>query len=208
MELPAKLPASRHLTLLPYQVPQVRKVLFEILKGEVFRILDMTAHIGGDAINLSQMYATAHITAIDVDAKAIEHLRENIRTNSDPTRFTIIHGDSVGYVGDLIFRERDLLTKTVFDLVYIDCPWGLHYCDESVVFLFLGGKPIAEIVNKILDVRLAKNIVLKVPRNFGYPQFISDIRGKTRLYYIRKPQKQGNIAYGLVHIQPLSDETR
>lgn len=206
----AKLSSSRYSTLLPYQIPQVRKILFAIMPT-ARRILDGTVHIGGDALNFAEMYPEAALTVLDNDERAITQLHKNLETYSDPRRFEVRCQCSVEYLEDLAFERKKVLASgdsrgapgatPHFDLIYLDPPWGgPSYCDEKVIFLFLSRRPIVEVVNLILEANLASHIILKIPRNFAYPDFKDRVLGKTRLYYIQKPQKRGAVAYGLVHI--------
>lgn len=192
------LPTSAYSSLLPYQIPQVDEVLATIFPpdrhDELPRlIIDATAHIGGDAIHFASVYPEANIVAIDNDDRAIECLRHNIENFSIPTRFEVVHEDSSEWI-----RRNDRKA----DLYYFDPPWGgPNYSSRTEVHLFLGERPIVDIVNYILERGLARKILLKTPRNFAYPSFKTAVKGTTRLFFIRKTQQQrGTVAYGLILI--------
>lgn len=192
------LPASCYSSLLPYQTPQVKRVFEEIFEGEVPPkiIVDATSHIGGDTLNFARMYPSAKIIAMDIDPRAVTCLKTNIiRAGLEcECRIKVILADCTEYIPQ---------ANIFADLYYIDPPWsGPSYARQEEVFLFLGGRPVVDLINTILEKSLSSKIVLKVPRNFAYQDFKKNVLGDTRLFYIRKPQKKNSVAYGLVLITP------
>lgn len=191
-KLSARLPTSSYSSLLPYQIPQVKTVLKSILPS-VDTIIDATAHIGGDALNFAEFYPSASVLAIDNDPRAIDCLRINVQKLHFTNRFTIVCAESYSYI---------TTNNPAADLFYFDPPWGgPSYLNKKEIDLYLGGHPILSLINYVLDMRLSPRVLLKVPRNFSYPKFKESVHGQSKLYYIRKPQKKGIIAYGLVYIE-------
>lgn len=191
------LPASSYSSLLPYQTPQVKSVFEEIFGSHVPKVIvDATSHIGGDTLNFARMYPRAKIIAMDVDPGAVTCLKTNIiRAGLEcECRIKVILADCTVYIPKV---------QILADLYYIDPPWyGPSYVNQEEVFLSLGGRPVVELVNLILEKSLSPRVVLKVPRNFAYQDFKKSVLGETRLFYIRKPQKKNSVAYGLVLITP------
>jgi precorrin-6B methylase 2 len=189
------LPASGYSSLLPYQVPQVREFLLSIfLDTPPSVIIDASAHIGGDTIHFATLWPQCKITAIDIDQKAIKCLKSNVEKfcpNSENVE--IVSADSIEWITENLRNA---------DFYYFDPPWGgPKYCSEDEVSLFLSGKSISEIINFVLDNKLTSKVILKAPRNFAYQKFKKEVQDvHTRLYYIRKPQKRGSIAYQLILI--------
>ncbi len=196
------LPESHYSTLLPYQIPQVRSVLSDLFPPEqkiVNTIVDATAHIGGDAIHFANFFEQARIYAIDIDASAIDCLKDNIK-NLDHTvssRFTCITTDVIDWI------SRGEAVKA--DFYYFDPPWGgPNYHEEKSISLELSGRDISDVIGMLFKRCLTKIILLKIPRNFGYFEFKKNIAnlGVPKLYTIRKPQKK-SIAYHLVIINKI-----
>lgn len=187
------LPSSGYSSLLPYQIPQVKEILSNIFLTPPTRIVDASAHIGGDTIHFSNTWPMCKITSIDIDEKAVECLRSNVSNFSPhPENIEIINADST------IWIETE---KYQADLYYFDPPWGgPGYCSADEVSLFLSEKPIVDVINSVLDQNLSSKVILKAPRNFAYQAFKKDVHGETKLHYIRKPQKKGSIAYALILI--------
>jgi hypothetical protein len=189
-----RLPSSGYSSLQEYQVPQMTKIFLSIQEMPRL-IVDATAHIGGDTITLSKIYPDAKIIAYDIDLDAIKCLRINVEKYApQPERVEIIHGDS----SDLILKISEEI-----DILYFDPPWGgPSYSTQHKVPLHLSGKPVDEIIKNILAKKLAKNIILKAPRNFAYSEFKNSVNANMELHLVRKPQQQGKIAYYLIHIFP------
>jgi len=186
----AKVPSSIYSTLMDYQMPQVKAVFLSIL-GSANYIVDATAHIGGDAIHLSQIYPMSRILAIDIDPNAITCLLTNVKALADSSRFDIVLADSVKYISD---------NNPKADLYYFDPPWGgPSYMNQRKVYLYLGDVRIVDVVNYVLENGLTNHVVVKVPRNFAYSEFKEHLRGVCEMHLIRKLQKRGSVAYGLVH---------
>lgn len=198
--------SSFYSTLLPYQIDQVRSILLttlplfsladenteeELKKDRI--IIDATAHIGGDAIHFSKLFPNTKIICIDNDVEALRCLRINIQKFSDPSRFEVIESDCLSYIRN---------NKPYADFFYFDPPWGgPRYYEKDNIYLFLNEEPIDNIINYILDHRLSSHIILKVPRNFLYSRFKEKVCGDTSIYYVRKPHRNGSVAYGLIHIR-------
>ena len=190
------LPASSYSSLLPYQIPQVEEILNRIHPEPPKVIVDATCHIGGDTLNFAKTYPNAVIHAIDIDANAVACLRVNILRASKSDAFgkvTVVCADCTKYIPE---------ARIVADMYYIDPPWyGPSYAKRNEVFLFLGGENVVVLVNKILALGLTTKVLLKIPRNFAYADFESSVHGTTERFYIKKPQKKGSVAYGLILIR-------
>ncbi len=190
------LPASSYSSLLPYQSPQVEEILRRIHPEPPKVLVDATCHIGGDTLNFARMYPDAVIHAIDIDANAVACLRVNILRASKNEAFgkvTVICADCTKYIPE---------ARIAADMYYIDPPWyGPSYAKRNEVFLFLGGENVVVLVNKILELGLSRSVLLKVPRNFAYADFELAVHGNTERFYIKKPQKKGSVAYGLILIR-------
>ncbi len=198
------LPSSGYSSLLPYQIPQVKDVLLKIFKSPPKTIIDVCAHIGGDSIHFGKLWHSAKITSIDIDPHAIKCLRVNTANAPNPGNFEIICADATKW----IFSERRKA-----DFYYFDPPWGgPSYCSEDEVLLYLSGISVIKLINFILtgdasSPPLSEKVILKVPRNFAFGKFEKLITRASRLEYfhIRKPKREGIIAYTLIFITTIPD---
>lgn len=190
------LPSSSYSTLTSYQIPQVYDLLKMFFPETITTIVDATAHIGGDAILFASAFPFAKIIALDKDPNAIECLKHNTQKFSDFERFDIRCMDCIEWI-----RDRHLDSPIKADFYYFDPPWGgPKYYLKKEISLALEMIQIADVINMVFAKNLTKKVLLKVPRNFAYPSFKSSVKGTCKLYYIKKPQKNGSVAYGLVLI--------
>lgn len=160
---------SRYSCLMPWHVEQVRTIFKkEIPNAKVLE--DRTAHIGCDAINFSDLYPKADIFAYEIDSKVAEILKQNIKAYRK-TNIQVIVGDS----SKLPLHESS-------DVVYLDPPWGgVDYKLEKKMHLFLGERPIAELIAEYLP---QATVVLKGPTNLHEKDL--EIPGaKIKTYLIR-----------------------
>lgn len=188
------LPSSNHVCLLPYQIPQVNKIILRSLALDPTQklvIVDGTSHIGCDSLNFATTFPNAKIIAVDNDPAAIACLRVNVANAGKAEAFEIVESD---------FKEWMENTRVEANLYYLDPPWGDNYHSLKEISLFLGDQPIEKIIKRIFELGLTKKVLLKVPRNFAYPLFKKEVGQKTELSYIYKSGKHPQIAYGLVII--------
>lgn len=203
MKLYKTLQSSSYSSLVPYQIPQVYDILKLCFPEPIKHIVDATAHIGGDSILFANVFKEAKITCIDSDPDAVECLTHNIDNFSDPKRFEIIRANSVEWI-----RNRGNNDMGHVDFYYFDPPWGgPKYYAKREIDLNLDSLSISEVINMVFSLRLTEKVLLKIPRNFAYPSFKMGVRGNCRLFYIKKPQKNGSVAYGLILIVCRDQET-
>lgn len=188
------LPSSNHVCLLPYQIPQVNKIIlrsFALDPKQQLVIVDGTSHIGCDSLNFATIFPNAKIIAVDNDPTAIACLRINVENAKKTNAFEIVESD---------FETWMESARVVADLYYLDPPWGDNYHSLNEISLFLGDQPIEKIIKRMFELGLTKKVLLKVPRNFAYPSFKNKVGQKTELSYIYKNGRHPQIAYGLVII--------
>lgn len=193
------LPTSSYSSLMPYQVPQVREILKICFPQECKKIVDTTAHIGGDSILFAETFTKAKIISIDVDPDAVACLKRNIDKFATPSQFEVICENSIKWIYEKDTKNEEKSDKA--DFYYFDPPWGgPRYYSKKEISLSLDGIHIETVINSVFMLGLSDHVLLKVPRNFAYPFFKSMVKGTCKLYYIKKPQKNDAIAYGLILI--------
>jgi FkbM family methyltransferase len=192
------LPTSCYSSLLCYQMPQVRKLLSKIWPDNTVpnTIIDCCCHVGGDTLHFAELYPLCNITAIDIDPKAIECLKQNMSLLEGDVskRINIICSDVVPWIYNHGLQA---------DLYYFDPEWGgPSYLRKEEISLYIGSVPVVEIINYILEKGLSQKILLKVPKNFAFQKFHGSVKGQMLCFHIMKPKKAGGIAYSLILITP------
>lgn len=166
------------------------------------RIVDATAHVGCDTLNLERMYPRAEIIAIEEDPCTFKCLVQNLA--SCQSRVTAVNADCTQYL-----RKNDIPKDIT--LVYFDPPWGgSDYFHQKSLDLFLGGKPISDIVRHTLE-KVAPLVVLKVPTNFNMSGFLADLQiVLMSVHPITKPfgKKKGEVIYSLLEIRRINQWPR
>ncbi len=127
-------------------------------------ITDATANVGGNCINFAKKFD--NVNAVEIDKMSFDVLKQNIDVFGVSDKVNIINGN---YLIEF--------NKLKQDVVFIDPPWGGRgYKDIEVLDLWLndirGVKIyIGVIVKRLLDKRLCKMVVVKVPFNFSFKKF-------------------------------------
>lgn len=183
------LPESWYSSLRDNQKYSLNRILRQIFPVNPKIVVDCTAHVGCDALNFSQLFQ-CQVIAIEINPKAVKCLFNNIAKFSNRKLFTIIEADVIDWL-------HDMATKA--DLYYFDPPWGgRDYINQDKLPLTLGPYAIGQIVNYIFDQNLTNNIMIKIPNNFDYDDFESDVTLAYDIYDVMTTN--GKIAFKLIHV--------
>jgi 23S rRNA (cytosine1962-C5)-methyltransferase len=79
-----------------------RKRLAELCEGR--SVLDLCCYTGGFALQAKRLGSASHVTAVDLDEKAIRLARENANLNQ--LRVQLVHADAFAYMRDMIAVGR------------------------------------------------------------------------------------------------------
>lgn len=176
-------PESAYSSLLPGQRESVAGIFTRVMTNPKL-IIDATAHIGCDAINLARTYPEAKIIAVEKDAKTFALLNENIKILT-LTNIETVNADALEYLSRIPGAGEA-------DIVYFDPPWGgRDYRSQTNLMLELSGKPIWEVINGTK----AKYVVLKAPNNFDINTFRSGIKG---MFKVEQVYDENKHVYNLI----------
>jgi hypothetical protein len=198
---------SQYSCLMPYQMDQVAAIYAAEVEAPPATILDATANVGCDTIQLSRMYPGAAITSVEIDPETAALLRFNM-----------------AHLADVLGRKVDRPVATVggdcvellagghqADLVYFDIPWGgPEYYKAPSMRLALNGRPLGDIVGMVLT-HNAPLVVVKAPVNADMKEFMGAVGNHAkhgadyRSHDVVKPKgnSKGAIAYRLVFVRAL-----
>jgi SAM-dependent methyltransferase/predicted RNA methylase/predicted NAD-dependent protein-ADP-ribosyltransferase YbiA (DUF1768 family) len=161
----------------------------------VRRIIDATAHIGVDTINMSNVFPRAIIDAYEIVPETYEALVVNIQRLKKADRIRP-HNE------DITLWEPTF----VVDFLYVDPPWGgKNYDKQDSLDLFLqreGNAPDeAKNMNAMVDKWMAsgkiRSVVMKVPKNFNMEYVRSTYKLEEAVVQNRKKE----VAYKLLLIR-------
>jgi hypothetical protein len=190
--------SSEYSALKPWQAPQVQAVFQKWFPHTSFHhIIDATAHIGADTINLANMYPSALIDAYEVNLDAFVALHKNI--------ITFNKLDTIRTHWRDINSWKPLPSETI-DLIYADPPWGGIGFDRvkelELYFQEENAKPCEEKnVNRVIDrwflTGNVKNVVMKVPFNYSKVY----LQSKYTVQEMPILNRAGRVAYTLLYIK-------
>lgn len=176
---------TRYSTLRPHQAREVESALRKHFGTPPQRIIDATAHVGGDTLHFMRLYPNADLIAIEVNPSAFRQLSANVSQAEEHSEYKgvikLVNGDAVTFLQN---------TPEKADFVYLDPPWGgPEYKAQKSVGLHLfdaAGKKwgIADVANLILDRGVAPCVVLKAPFNFRTAEFSSRLDAPLTVYPI------------------------
>lgn len=170
---------SRYSSIMPWQMQSFVKIITEELgKKNYKKFVDITGHIGGEAIVISK---TLNVSGdvIEINQKTCDCLLENIKNNiiSGQPALNGICDNGLNYVLNTIHKRcssmntenhtenQTLKPQSLPDFIYADPPWGgKQYKEQNTVKLQLSGVPISEAIISALSAGV-KTFVLKAPNN-------------------------------------------
>jgi 16S rRNA G966 N2-methylase RsmD len=124
--------------------------------GDV-KILDATAGLGGNSISFGLHFS--NVISIEINKERCELLKENLEIFN--LKHNIICGDFLEHIDNI---------NDVYDLVFVDPPWGgpLYKLKQSLNIL-INNITLYDITKKILNMN--KIIIWKLPFNYDLNEF-------------------------------------
>jgi 16S rRNA G966 N2-methylase RsmD len=160
---------SEYSSLMPY----ASKIIIDIIKehfncNDVDNVLDMTSHIGCDAINFHRRF-NASVICLENNEDVYKCLKQNLETfNNNITENYAVYCNCLDFISGF---------KKQMDFVYIDPPWGgFGYWEYNKIMLYLehGGNkiPIYDVIKQISKESFTENVIIKAPHNFDFDKFV------------------------------------
>jgi len=116
-------------------------------------ITDAMACIGGDTLSFAKTFTK--VNAIEMDKIRFEYLKHNMN---------LFNINNICYYNDDYLNVYDKLTQ---DVIYIDPPWGgPEYKNKKSIKIKFGEKKLEELCDSIIQKKLCKLLVLKLPFNY------------------------------------------
>jgi SAM-dependent methyltransferase len=161
----------------------------------VKRIVDATAHIGVDTINMSNVFPNAVIDAYEIVPETYQALVKNIVRFKKQQRIRPHNEDITSWE-----------PSYTLDFLYVDPPWGgKNYAKEDSIDLYLQkegndhneSKNVNAMIDKWLASGKIRNIVMKAPKNFNKDYLLS----KYQVDEVQVGNRQKGVAYTLLRIK-------
>jgi 16S rRNA G966 N2-methylase RsmD len=141
-------------------LPKKADVISKIIKNycnddKNITITDATAGVGGNVISFCKF--GFKVNAVEINLTRFDYLKNNINEYK--------FNESVNF-----FNENyiDIYDKIQQDIIYIDPPWGgINYKDLENISLYINDITIEDICISIIEKKLAKLTVIKLPFNYN-----------------------------------------
>lgn len=148
--------------------------LFDFKKENIF-ITDSTAGVGGNTISFAKNFK--HVTAIEIEKRRSEYLKNNLAVYS-LDNVTIINDDCLN-----VMRKIECQ-----DVIFVDPPWGgKDYKKSKSLRLKISDKGLEDICNELFDENIMtcipKILVLKLPKNYDIEYFYRTLTKKNIYCY-------------------------
>jgi len=138
---------------LPDKTKIITNLISKYLNSKDIIVTDAMACIGGDTLSFSKEFKS--VNAIELDKKRFEYLKHNMNL-FDCKNITFYNDDYL-----------KLINTLQQDVIYIDPPWGgPDYKIKKNIKIKIGDKKLEEICDEIIQNKLCKLLVLKLPFNY------------------------------------------
>lgn len=142
----------------PDKANLIVQIIKKIMNTTNLTITDGTACIGGDTLAFSETFD--HVNSVELDKTRYDYLKHNM---------DVFGRKNITFYNDSYINLYDKLKQ---DVIYLDPPWGgPDYKNKKYVKLSLGNVPLEELCKDIIDNKLCKLIVLKLPFNYDLKDF-------------------------------------
>jgi hypothetical protein len=137
----------------PYAVEKITNIIKKNINPSDKTITDGFACIGGDTLGFSKIFK--EVNSNELDKTRFEYLKHNMNT---------FNRTNINFYNEDYF---DLVTKLKQDVIYLDPPWGgVDYKNAKKFKIIIGDKKFEDLCKKIIDDKLCKLLVLKLPFNY------------------------------------------
>ena len=200
--------SSSYSVLKPWQEKEVTQTLRNWVNPQkILYVVDGTAHIGMDSINLSNVYTSAKIHSYEVVPEIFDALVKNIKIDRKE--------------GKIIPHQEDITSWTPPDekvgILYLDPPWGGEdYLKKQFLDLYLqpeGEEPnedknIVNLISKWNATNRIDNIIVKVPKNFNKRPLEDLFVIQEAIVHNRSLDPKKNTAYKMILIRNQIQKTK
>jgi hypothetical protein len=141
-------------------------IIIKTMQTDKLVITDGTACIGGDTLAFSEKFTS--VNSVELDKTRYEYLKHNM---------DIFGRKNISFFNDSYLNIYSSLKQ---DVIYLDPPWGgPEYKDKKYVTLKLGDMKLEDLCRNIINEKLCKLIILKLPFNYDLTEFKKLHRFKT-----------------------------
>jgi len=138
---------------LPNKTQIITNLIAKYMNTSDLVITDAMACVGGDTLTFSKTFTK--VNACELDAVRFEYLKHNME---------LFECENITFINN---NYLDIFDKITQDVIYIDPPWGgPEYKKKDKIKIKFGEKTLEDICDSIVEKKLCKLLVLKLPYNY------------------------------------------
>jgi predicted RNA methylase len=138
---------------LPDKTQIITNLIGKYMGTNDITITDAMACVGGDTLTFSKTFKS--VNACEIDKTRFDYLKHNME---------LFDCKNINYINDNYLNIYQKLTQ---DVIYIDPPWGgPEYKKKKEIKIKFGDKKLEDICDEIVEKKLCKLLVLKLPYNY------------------------------------------
>jgi hypothetical protein len=138
---------------LPDKTQIITNLISKYMNTNDLIITDAMACVGGDTLTFAKTFKS--VNACEIDKTRFEYLKHNME---------IFELKNINFIND---DYLNIYKKLNQDVIYIDPPWGgPEYKSKNKIKIKIGETKLEEICDEIIDKKLCKLLVLKLPYNY------------------------------------------
>jgi 16S rRNA G966 N2-methylase RsmD len=131
----------------------ITDIIYKLFNNNDIVITDCTAGVGGNIFSFANKFK--YVNAIELDKSRFNMLENNINVYN------------LKNVSCFNINCLDIIFTLQQDVIFIDPPWGgKEYKSEYNIKLYLGNISIEQVTNMLLNNKVCKYVVLKLPLNY------------------------------------------
>jgi hypothetical protein len=138
---------------LPDKTQIITNLIGKYMGTNDITITDAMACVGGDTLTFSKTFKS--VNACELDKTRFDYLKHNME---------LFECKNINFIND---DYLNIYKKLSQDVIYIDPPWGgPEYKSKSKIKIKLGETKLEEVCDEIVEKKLCKLLVLKLPYNY------------------------------------------
>jgi len=142
----------------PGKAKLIANLIYQNIQSRDITVTEGMACVGGDTLALSRTFK--QVNAIELDKTRYEYLQHNMK---------LFDRKNIEYYNE---SYLEIFKKLKQDVVYLDPPWGgPDYKNLKTVKIKFGETKLEDLCQEIIENKLCKLLVLKLPYNYDIEEF-------------------------------------
>ena len=142
----------------PGKAKLIANIIYQNIQTNNITVTEGMSCIGGDTLAISRKFKK--VNAVELDKTRFEYLQHNMK---------LFNRTNIEYYND---SYLDIFKKLKQEVIYLDPPWGgPDYKSLKTVKIKFGETKLEDLCQDIIENKLCKLLVLKLPYNYDIEEF-------------------------------------